>query len=317
MTGPLPAEFLSGEAFRWEILDPEPATVDALASELRVDRVVAALLVNRGVVTPEAARGFLEPRMEDLHDPWLLPDVDKAVERLARALKDGERIFVHGDYDADGVTSAALCQRALLALGADVVGHVPRREDGYDLQVAGVERALDEGASLILTSDCGIQALEAVEHAADLGIDVIITDHHRPGKQLPDAVAVVNPYRLDSRAPFRDLCGAGVAFKVFDALYETVRPEWRAQFRRNLVDLAALGTVADVTRLVDENRILVAHGLAGLKDARKTGIKALQVGLGLDSGSLRAEDIGFKLGPTLNAAGRMDDAELAYRLLTT
>ena len=309
-------EQLIGDHCVWLVADPDPSAVDRLAAALGIDPVVAALLVNRGIAEPESARRFLSPSWDDLHDPWLLPDVDKAVARLAAALENGERIFVHGDYDADGVTSAALCQRALLALGADVVGHVPQRGDGYDLQIAGVERALEEGASLILTSDCGVCAVEAVEHANDLGIDVIITDHHRPGPVLPPAVAVVNPYRSDSRAPFRDLCGAGVAFKVFDALFGMVRPEHRDGFRRNLVDLAALGTIADVTALVGENRVLVAQGLAGLSTPKKKGLMALQVGLGL-SENLRAEDIAFKVGPTLNAAGRMDDASIAYRLLIT
>ncbi len=298
------------------VSDPDPQVIEGIARGLGIDPVVAALLVNRGVTDTHDARKFLEPSWDGLHDPWLLPDVDKAVARLAQAIADGERIFVHGDYDADGVTSAALCQRALLALGADVVGHVPHRGDGYDLQVAGVERALEEGASLIITSDCGVCAIEAVEHANDLGIDVIVTDHHRPGPTLPPAVAVVNPYRSDSRAPFRDLCGAGVAFKVFDALYATVRPDLRDAFRRNLVDLAALGTIADVTSLVGENRILVALGLAGLAAPRKKGLMALLMALGLNE-TLRAEDVAFRIGPTLNAAGRMDDASIAYRLLTT
>jgi len=309
-------QIIDGDTCRWVVSDPDPTAIERIAQALGIDKVVAALLVNRGVSDPVGAKQFLEPSWGGLHDPWLLPDVDKAVERLARALADGERIFVHGDYDADGVTSAALCQRALLALGADVVGHVPHRGDGYDLQVAGVERALEEGASLILTSDCGVCAIEAVEHANDLGIDVIVTDHHRPGTELPPAVAVVNPYRSDSKAPFRDLCGAGVAFKVFDALYATVRPDLRDAFRRNLVDLAALGTIADVTSLVGENRILVSQGLAGLAAPRKKGLMALLIALGLNE-SLRAEDVAFRIGPTLNAAGRMDDASIAYRLLTT
>lgn len=314
---PPATERLDGQEFLWRIADPDPETVARIARECRVDPVVAALLVNRGFAQADAARRYLNPRLDDLHDPFLLPDVDRAVERLAAAIAGGERIFVHGDYDADGVTSAALCQRALLALGADVVGYVPRRQDGYDLQIAGVERAREAGARLILTSDCGVCAVEPVAHANALGIDVVITDHHRPGETLPDAVAVVNPYRAGFDPPFRDLCGAGVAFKVLDALVARIRPDHRDAFRRNFVDLAAVGTVADVTSLRDENRILVAHGLERLADGKKTGIRALLMSVGLGNGPVRSDDIGFKIAPALNAAGRMDDADLAFRLLTT
>lgn len=301
----------------WKLASPDEALVAQLVGALALEPLVARLLINRGVSSVEEAQSFLSPRLEDLHDPHQLPDVERAVERLALAIERGERIFVHGDYDADGVTSAALCLRALSGLGADVVGFVPRRSDGYDFQPYGAKKAKEAGAGLILTADCGVCALEAVAHARELGIEVIITDHHRPGKTLPEAVAVVNPYREDAEVAFRDLCGAGVAFKVLDALTARLKPELQAAFRRNFVDLVALGTVADSSTLAGENRILVANGLEMLATGKKTGVRALLAVAGLEGKELTAESIGFQLGPRLNAAGRMEDADLAYRLLIT
>ena len=301
----------------WRLAVPDEAQVQQLAAALRVEPLVARLLINRGVTGSVEAERFLAPTLDDLFDPFTLPDVEKAVVRLAQAIETGEKIFVHGDYDADGVTSAALCLRALTGLGANVVGFVPRRTDGYDFQPYGAQKAKEVGASLIMTADCGVCALEAVDVANSLGIDVIITDHHRPGKTLPNAIAVVNPYREDAKVPFRDLCGAGVAFKVLDALTVRLKPEHQKAFRRNFVDLVALGTVADASTVAGENRILVMHGLAMLATGRKTGVKALLARAGLEGKELTAENIGFQLGPRLNAAGRMEDADLAYRLLIT
>ncbi len=301
----------------WRLAAPDETLVQQLAGALRVELLVARLLINRGITGADQAAQYLSPRLEDLHDPYTLPDVAKAVDRLAQAIQSGELIFVHGDYDADGVTSAALCLRALTGLGANVVGFVPRRTDGYDFQPYGADKAKELGAGLILTADCGVCALEAVAHANSLGIDVIVTDHHRPGKTLPDAVAVVNPYRDDATVLFRDLCGAGVAFKVLDALTARLMPAHQSAFRRNFVDLVALGTVADASTLAGENRILVLHGLAMLATGKKTGVKALLARAGLEGRELTAENIGFQLGPRLNAAGRMEDADLAYRLLIT
>lgn len=301
----------------WRVAEPDPATVDGLARGLDLHPLLARLLVNRGIGDPEAARRFLQPSLDDLHDPGCLPDVDKAVDRLARAIEKRERIFVHGDYDADGVTSAALAIRALSALGASVIGYVPKRTDGYDLQIAGVDRARAAGARLILTADCGVCAVEAVAHAREQGLDVVITDHHRPGPTLPEAVAVVNPYREECAAEFKHLCGAGVLFKVLDALVARIAPAHRDSFRRRFVDLVALGTVADVTPLIDENRVFVAHGLRALARSRKEGIRALLLSLNLQDKPLDARSIAWSLGPRLNAAGRMEDADLAFRLLVT
>ncbi len=307
--------------FDWQFPEPLEATARAASSRLvdalHAPPIIADLLVRRGMAGEADARAFLEPALADLHDPHVLPDVEKAVDRLAHALETGERIFVHGDYDADGITSTALCLRALSALGANVVGFVPKRSDGYDLQKSGVDKAHQDGATLIMTADCGVCAVAPVAYANSLGIDVIVTDHHRPGAVLPDAVAVVNPYREDCEAPFKELCGAGVAFKVLDALVARVQPNVRLAFRHNFVDLVALGTVADMTPLRGENRVLVAHGLRALGEGKKAGLRALLESCGLLNKAISADNIGWKLGPRLNAAGRMEDADLAYRLLVT
>ncbi len=312
-------------ATTWRVASPDTAAVDALVRALSLSPITAALLVNRGVFTPEAARAFLSPDIADLSDPYRLPDMEAAVDRLSFAIENGEKIFVHGDYDADGVTSAALCVRALQSLKADVMGYVPRRIDGYDLQKCGVDKAKEWGAGLILTADCGIQAVGPVAYAGEQGIDVVVTDHHRPGKTLPNARALVNPYREDAAAigrtaalGFQDFVGVAVAFKTLDALVGRVRPTAGVAFRRQFLDFVALGTVQDMAPVVGENRLFVTHGLAALASSQKKGIRALMTHCGLDKGEpLLAEHIGFRFGPLLNAAGRMGDADIAYRLLIT
>ena len=309
-------------AFTWAFPEvPAPEWQNAaqnLCENLQIPPLIANFLVRRGIASLDEARRFLEPALADLQDAHALPDVQKAVDRLFQAIERGEKIFVHGDYDADGITSAALCLRALTVLGAKVTGYVPKRSDGYDLQAGGVDKAHALGAGLILTADCGVCAIEPIAYAKSLGIDVIVTDHHRPSAVLPDAVAVVNPYRTDCPAPpFKDLCGAGVAFKVMDALFAHLQPSLQIAFRNNFVDLAALGTVADMTPLCGENRIIVAHGLRVLGEGKKTGLRALLSSCKLMGRTLNADNIGFGIGPRLNAAGRMGDADLAYRLLIT
>jgi single-stranded-DNA-specific exonuclease len=306
-----------GEEVVWKFAESDPGAAENLSAALGVPSLVAHVLCNRGVRDVEEARLFLDPRLAALHDPFLLPDVDKAVDRLARAIERKEKIFLHGDYDVDGVTSAALFLRALTTLGADVTGFVPRRSDGYDLQRSGVDRAKSVGATLILTADCGSCAIEPIAYANSLGMEVVVTDHHRPGPTLPDAYALVNPYRQGWEVPFQPLCGAGVAFKVCDALVSRLMPAHREAFRHNFVDLAALGTVADVTPLIGENRNLVTPGLRALAGAKKTGLRALMLSMDMLGKPFDTESISWKIGPRLNAAGRMEDADLAYRLLIT
>ena len=302
---------------RWEVEPaPDAAACERLARTLNVPQPFAALLLQRGHDAPEAARRFLRPRREDLHDPALLPDLPRAVERLAEAVRRRETVFVHGDYDVDGQCATAILTRVLQRAGAPVVPFVPHRlRDGYDLSGAGVRAASAAGASVLVTLDSGTTALEPVRAARDAGMDVIVVDHHLPGEVWPDAYALVNPRRPDSRYPCADLCGAGLAWKVAVALSDALRlPDglaWR------LLDLVALATVADLVPLAGENRVLVRLGLKLMAETPWPGLAALIREAGLAGKPLRTGHLGFALGPRLNAAGRVGEAMDGLRLLLT
>jgi len=288
-----------------------------LSGELGVSPLLARLLVARGVKSVEAGSQFLAPSLEGLHDPFDLPDMREAVLRARQAIERKEKILVHGDYDVDGITSAALLIRLLRALDADVIPRVPHRsKEGYDIKIATVDEAKAQGVSLVITGDCGVGACEVVGRATELGIDVIITDHHEPGKTLPDAVAVVNPRRRDSRYPFKDLAGVGVAFKFGQALAHDLGYAAK-KFQRRFLDLVALGTVGDVAPLLDENRVLVRFGLEELATTRKVGLRSLIRSCGLEGKPLTTYALGFILAPRINAVGRMDDSAIALQLMLT
>jgi single-stranded-DNA-specific exonuclease len=291
--------------------------VEQLAAALGLPPTLCRLLVLRGHESADSAKAFLKPRITELHDPLLLSGMHAAVARIAAAIDTGETILVHGDYDVDGMCSAALYSRVLKSLGGKVEAFVPHRmTDGYDLGHAGVRRAVECGAGLILTGDCGIVAHDAVGAARDAGIDVIITDHHTPGDVLPAAVAVVNPNRADCSYPDKGLAGAGVAFKLCEALVAALGGDRDALLWH--LDLVALATIADLAPLRGENRLLAHYGLRVLRDTRNVGLDALMRTAGID----RAEPIGagqvsHGLGPRLNAAGRMGAASRGLRLLLT
>lgn len=300
---------------RWAVApQPDPAEVAALAAALRLPPALAALLVQRGHGTEEAARRYLRPALADLSDPHALTDMAVAVEAIVSAVRAGRRILVHGDYDVDGQCSSALLTRALRVAGADVVPFLPHRlRDGYDFGPAGLEAARAAGASLIITCDCGITAVETVRAAGQAGIGVIVTDHHLPGPELPPALAVVDPQRPDDTSGANFLCGTGIAFKLVQALVPALGLPANLAF--HLLDLVALATVADVVPLQGENRILVRHGLKLLADSRWIGIRALVEATGLTGQEVVARHLGFVLGPRLNAAGRVADATDGLRLL--
>lgn len=295
------------------------ADVRDFGRELGVSALFASLLSARGLTTEADARRYLHPALEDLHDPGALPDIEAAAERLAEAIRLREPILVHGDYDADGVCATALLTRVLRALKADARYFVPHRQtDGYDLQTPAVERAAAEGVRLLITADCGILAFEAAERARQLDLDLIITDHHQPdpGGRLPQAVAVVNPHRLDAEYPFPELCGTAIAYKVATALVQRLGLPLD-QFRVRFLDLVALATVTDCMPLVDENRVFLRYGLETLRHTRKLGLKALMDISRVGGPRLKARSLGFSLGPRLNAIGRLGKAEQAAELLLT
>ena len=298
----------------WENVACDEGPVDALARELGVSPVTARLLCIRGLGALEDARRFLSPRLEDLHDPFGLADMSAAVERILAAIASRERIAIHGDYDVDGVTSTVILRRALELMGADVVHFIPERlRDGYGLQAATVDRLHQDGAKLVISVDCGIRAAEAAMRARELGIDLIITDHHDPDTELPHAHAVLNPKRHDCHYPDKNLAGVGVALKLVQALCtRTDHLNWMPAF----VKVAAIGTLADVVPLTGENRIIAKLGLAMLsKGPHKIGLRSLLEVCGLTGREIDSYHIGFVVAPRVNAAGRMSTPDIAARLL--
>ena len=307
MPPPIPTE--------WRVAQVDPEKAAALAREVRVPSAVAAVYVARGLETGAQIREFLDLGLHRLHDPMLLPDVEPALDRLCHALDDHELIHVHGDYDVDGVTATAVVVTALRRLGANFTYQVPHRtEDGYDLKTQTVERAAGIGAGLVMTVDCGILAFDAADRARELGLDLIVTDHHHPAAdgRLPDCVAVVNPNRADSLYPFPGLAGVGVAFKLMMALWER-RGHAPAEILDDLVDYVALGTVADVAPMRDENRVLVSLGCKQLTARQKVGVNELLRVAGVQRVS--PTNIGFSLGPRINAVGRLADSATALALM--
>jgi single-stranded-DNA-specific exonuclease len=309
----------------WHLLPHDPDAIAGLATALRVAPIVAHLLQNRGLADPDRARRFLETPLNGLHPPERLPGVTAAADRLLAAVRAGRRVCVYGDYDVDGLTGTALLLQALRLVGAaDVDHYVPHRlEEGYGLNAAALRQIAEGGAGLVITVDCGIASVVEAEEAARLGLELIITDHHEPKDRLPGAAVLVHPRLPDGSYPFDKLSGAAVAFKVAWALCqrycgsERVTPRFR-EYLLDAVALAALGIVADVVPLHDENRILVKHGLARLRTAPPPGVRALLESSGLPAGAgVKAADIGFKLAPRLNAAGRLGCARLVVELLTT
>ncbi len=296
--------------------------IPALARTLAVPLLVARLLWLRGIRTESRARRFLTPRLADLSPPEGLPHLERATERLARALRTGERIAVCGDYDVDGMTGTALLVRFFRLAGGDVVWSIPdRQKDGYGLSVATVERLEQDGVRVLVTVDNGSTAIDAIRRASALGMDVVITDHHLPGGVLPPAYALVNPQLPGGSEAAQKLCGCGLAFKVAWAIADRLRGRGvdagqLKAFLRDAMGLVALATVCDVVPLVDENRTLVATGLAALRRSPHPGIQALLEVSQLGRLPLTTEDVAFKLGPRLNAAGRLSRPDLVVNLLT-
>ena len=301
---------------KWILKEPaDPEKVERLAAEVGIDKVLAELLVKRGVETFAEARSFFRPSLADLHDPFLMTDMDKAVERLHQAIEGREKILVYGDYDVDGTTAVSLVYSFIKRFTDRVDFYIPDRYDeGYGVSYKGIDWASDNGFSLLITLDCGIKAIEKVSYAAGKGIDVIVCDHHLPENELPAAVAVLDPKRDDCHYPFDDLCGCGVGFKFVQAYsqrygipFETLEP---------LLDLLVVSISSDLVLMTGENRILAHFGLKRLNEQPRTGLLALINLAKLEPAHVSIDDIVFKIGPRINAAGRMESGRLAVELLT-
>jgi single-stranded-DNA-specific exonuclease len=301
--------------FRWVVAPrPDRSAVAGLVERLHLPDALAALLVQRGQGNVDEARKYLRPAIDNLSDPHALAGMAEAVDAIASTVRAGGTIVVHGDYDVDGQCGTAVLTRALRAAGADVVPFVPHRlRDGYDFGPAGLAAARAAGASLVVTCDCGITAVDTVRDARAAGIGVVVTDHHLPADELPPAIAIVDPQRPDDTSGLTNLCGTGIAFKLVQALVPALGLP--ANFPYYLLDLVALATVADVVPLQGENRIMVKHGLRLLAESNWPGVRALLEASGLAGKELRAGHVGFILGPRLNAAGRIGDAADGLRLL--
>ncbi len=298
----------------WQPRGCDEQQAEVLEHELGIAGVTARLLCIRGLGDVETARRFLSPVLEDLHDPFALTDMAVAVDRILGAVARHERIAVHGDYDVDGVTSTVILRRALELIGADVFHFIPERlKDGYGLQPASIERLRADGASLVISVDCGIRGMEAADRARELGLDLIITDHHEPDVDLPRALAVVNPKRRDCLYPDKNLAGVGVALKLVQALCARTN---RSNLLPAFVKMAAIGTLADVVPLVGENRIIAKVGLGLLsRGPHRVGLRALLDVCGLTGRAIDSYHIGFVMAPRINAAGRMSSSDIAARLL--
>ncbi len=293
----------------WTLDSLDSSSTHGLADELSLSDVTAAVLVRRGYGDPEAARRFLEAEMPG-HDPSLLGDMNEAVARIRATIDAGARICVHGDYDVDGICATALAVLFLRELGADVTWHLPSRfEEGYGVSSDTLGRLVEEGVGLVLTVDCGITAVEEIAEAKALGLDVIVTDHHRPGPTLPDCPIVAT---RPSDYPFPELCGTGVVYKLGEALLGAESPAVRRQ-----LDLVALATIADVVPLLDENRALATAGLRALASTRRPGLQALMRSAHVDPATIDASAIGFRLAPRINAAGRLCRPDIALELILT
>lgn len=302
---------------KWLILDDiDKEVIEKYAQRLNVPPIISRILLNRGIDTLEKAKLFFRGKMQNLYDPFLLTDMEKAVERIIEAIHQKEKILIYGDYDVDGITSVSMLYLLLRQLGANVHFYIPHRvQEGYGISITGIDEAVKEQIDLIISVDCGITAITEVEYARQLNMEVIISDHHEPGIQLPDAYAILNPKCENSNYPFQELAGVGVAYKLAQALITALNLD--EDLIKNFVDFVAIGSAADIVPLVDENRIFVKEGLKKLNETERPGLKALLQVAGLCNKPIGTGQIVFVIAPRINAVGRMGNAERAVDLLTT
>ena len=303
--------------FKWNYKYPTPEEEQAakeLGEKLNMSPILTLLLIRRGITTESAAKRFFRPQLADLINPFLMKDMDIAVDRLNDAMGRKERILVYGDYDVDGCTAVALVYKFLLQFYSNIEYYIPDRYDeGYGVSKKGIDYAKEQGVKLIIILDCGIKAIDEIAYAKEQGIDFIICDHHVPDEKLPDAVAILNPKREDDPYPFKDLCGCGVGFKFMQAFAKNNGIPFSRLIP--LLDLCAVSIAADIVPVVDENRILAFHGLKQLNQNPSIGLKAIIDICGLNNRELSMSDIIFKIGPRINASGRMENGRESVDLL--
>jgi single-stranded-DNA-specific exonuclease len=299
---------------RWKILDAEALKTERLREELKIHRILCQVLVQRGIETFDAAKQFFRPQLNDLHDPWLMKDMDKAVQRLLEAFRKKEKILVFGDYDVDGTTAVACMFQFLVKIyqPAFIDFYIPHRyREGYGISKMGIDYARENGFSLIVSLDCGIKSVDLITYARDLGVDFIVCDHHLPDSTLPAAVAILNPKQKDCRYPYKELCGCGVGFKLITALSQHLGLPESSYYC--YLDLVATAIAADIVPITGENRILAFHGLKKVNENPNNGIKAL-IRLSDLKKQLSINNLVFMIAPRVNAAGRMDDARKAVQM---
>ena len=301
----------------WQVPTFDSHAVEDLAKSLNISPILARLLIHRGLHTPLEATHFLYPDRSMLHDPFLFHQMEQAIGRIKKAIETNERILIHGDYDADGISATAILFLTLSQYTRNLITYIPHRlNQGYGVKQDALDFAKEEKVSLMITVDCGITAVEETQSAKNMGIDVIITDHHLPPTQLPEAIAIIHPTQSNETYPYSHLCGAGVALKLAQAIDKTFSKS-NSHFSDDLLELAALGTLSDIVLLNGENRVIAKHGLIQLSQSKRPGLRALLEKTKLWNKSLETWHIGYIIAPRINAAGRLGDAESALRLLLT
>ena len=296
---------------KWEIDKPDEEQVKRIQDEYKMNYLLARILVNRGITKNEDIRLFLSPTRKDFYNPYLMPDMEKAVERIEEAIKNKEKVMIYGDYDVDGITSVTVLKSFLQERGLEIDEYIPNRlDEGYGLNKPAIEKIANEKYTLMITVDCGISAIEEVEFANSLGLEVIITDHHEPGEELPNAIAVVDAKRKDNKYPFRNLAGVGVVFKLIQAISQKLNLEEKEYLK--YLDIVCIGTISDIVPLVDENRVIVKLGLKLVEQTRNIGLKTILQLSGYQK--VDSSTISFGIAPRINACGRMGHQEEALKL---
>ena len=296
---------------KWEINRTDEEKVKEIENKYHINNLLAKILVNRGITTEKNIKEFLNPTRKDFYNPYLMPDMEKAVERILKAIEDKEKVLIYGDYDVDGITSVTVLKSFLEERGLNVDEYIPNRlDEGYGLNKPAVEKIANEKYTLMITVDCGISAIEEVKYANDLGLEIIITDHHEPGERLPEAIAIVDAKRKDNKYPFRNLAGVGVVFKLIQAISEKIGLEEKEYLK--YLDIVCIGTISDIVPLVDENRVIVKLGLKLVEQTRNIGLKTILQLSGYQK--IDSTTISFGIAPRINACGRMGHQEEALKL---